>query len=82
MRNSPFKTPFCIKAKGACSPDDCGGVYGFRDILKILKSPKQPGHQEYLDWLGHPFDPDDVNIQFINRVLQSPHSKRNSIIGY
>ena len=42
----------CLAGKGACPPEDCGGVSGFKDLKKILANPKNPEHQEMKEWMG------------------------------
>lgn len=34
----PPKLPVCVAGGGACPPEDCGGVYGYRDLLKQKNS--------------------------------------------
>lgn len=64
--------PSCLAGKGACPPEDCGGVGGYADLKDILADPGHEEHQEMLDWLGldsgKAFDPrafsaDDVNAR-------------------
>ena len=50
--------PACIGGRRACPPEDCGGTWGYRELLDILADPTHP---EYLDrciWLDRPFDPE------------------------
>jgi len=67
------KYPRCIAGKGACPPENCGGVYGYEQLLKILKDPKHPEYQELYAWLmGQGIDPqnfdphafDPVSVEF------------------
>jgi hypothetical protein len=38
---------------GACPPEDCGGILGYQDILKILRKKKlSQDDRELLEWLG------------------------------
>ncbi len=59
-----FKYPRCIAGERACPPEDCGGVGGYYQLLKILSDPNHPEYQEYNEWLkGHaknyfPYEPD------------------------
>lgn len=43
--------PQCLAGANACPPEDCGGVWGYRDLQKIIGDPKHPEHQEMLEWL-------------------------------
>ena len=58
----PYITPFCIKGRGACPPEDCGGVYSFANLLEALKNPDDPEYESALDWLGDQFDPDSFSL--------------------
>jgi hypothetical protein len=50
--------PACIDGRRACPPEDCGGTWGFRELLEILADPSHPDHDERREWIGHPFDPE------------------------
>jgi hypothetical protein len=63
--------PRCIKGKRACPPEDCGGVWGYAELLEILADPNNPEHDEYLEWLGGDFDPEAFDLDKINRRLQA-----------
>lgn len=59
--------PVCVTGKRACPPEDCGGPYGYGDLLDILSDAKHPEHEEMLDWMGDEFDsesfsPDKVHF--------------------
>jgi len=55
--------PMCIAGKRACPPEDCGGVWGYEELLDILGNPKHPERAERLDWLGRDFDPEDFSAE-------------------
>jgi Plasmid pRiA4b ORF-3-like protein len=50
--------PACIDGRRACPPEDCGGTWGYRELLEILADPNHPEHDERREWLGRPFDPE------------------------
>jgi hypothetical protein len=50
--------PACMDGRRACPPEDCGGTWGYRELLEILADPTHPEHDERREWLGRPFDPD------------------------
>ena len=50
--------PACIDGRRACPPEDCGGPWGYEDLLQILADPAHLEHRERLEWIGHPYDPD------------------------
>ena len=41
-----------LSGKGACPPEDCGGPYGYEEMLKTLSSPKHEEYEELREWLG------------------------------
>jgi len=62
--------PLCIKGKRACPPEDCGGVWGYRDFLEAIQNPDDPEHEEILEWVGGFYDPEDVELHEVNRQLK------------
>lgn len=52
-----------LDGAGACPPEDCGGVYGYQQILKALEKPRSKAAREYREWLGHDFDPNVFDIE-------------------
>jgi hypothetical protein len=58
--------PSCTAGKRACPPEDCGGVWGYADLLDVLARPDHPDRAERIEWLGgerdaEAFDPEEVN---------------------
>lgn len=65
--------PVCVKAKGACPPEDVGGIWGYYELLDALRDPQHPSHAEYAEWIGGEFDPDAYNLVEVNARLQALH---------
>jgi pRiA4b ORF-3-like protein len=42
----------CIDGKRACPPEDCGGPWGYGELLEIIADPKHPEHEERREWMG------------------------------
>ena len=59
----------CIGGARACPPEDCGGVGGYANLLKIISDSSHPEHGEMLEWLGDRFDPERFDIAETNKVL-------------
>lgn len=57
-RESRRKYPICVDGARACPPEDCGGVQGYKDLLKILADPEHDEYASMTEWLGRPFDPE------------------------
>ena len=54
-----IKYPRCIEGARACPPEDCGGVWGYKNLLKILNNPRHEEYKESKEWAGragHDFD--------------------------
>jgi hypothetical protein len=64
-----IKYPVCLKGKMKCPPEDCGGVWGYSDMLEVLKQPDHIEYEEFIEWLGDGFDPEDFDINEVNRRL-------------
>ena len=46
-----------LKAHGACPPEDCGGVWGYADLLELNKKKRKSAEdKERLDWYDIPKD--------------------------
>jgi len=64
-----LKYPVCLAGKMNCPPEDCGGVWGYSDLLEILKNPKHEEYDSYIEWLGGAFDPEHFDKEAINEIL-------------
>ena len=63
--------PICIKAVKAGPPEDVGGIWGYYTMLEALENPEHPSHEQFFEWLsGEGWDPDEVNLDAINRRLK------------
>jgi hypothetical protein len=61
--------PVCVAGERACPPEDCGGAWGYVELLEILRDPGHPEHQERLEWLGRRFDPEGFDRYLVNYAL-------------
>jgi hypothetical protein len=51
------RLPVCLDGAGACPPEDCGGPHGYQHLLEALADPKDPEHDDMVEWAGGGFDP-------------------------
>ena len=65
--------PRLIEVSGRCPPEDCGGPWGYADLLEAIKDPKHKRHAELTEWIGDDFDPDDEAEALTAR---SPRSRK------
>lgn len=61
--------PKCIKGKLACPPEDCGGIWGYADLLNTLADSTHPDYEELVEWLGDDFNPAYFDADEINAEL-------------
>ncbi len=69
-------TALCLEGVRACPPEDCGGIWGYANLLKILKNRKHPEHKAMTEWLGRPLEAEAFDAAHINtwlRKLRWPH---------
>jgi hypothetical protein len=68
-----LRYPVCLGGAGACPPEDCGGVWGYQDLLATLADPRHDEHEHLRGWLGlepgHDFDPHRFDLDDANRRL-------------
>lgn len=51
------KYPVCVEGKRACPLEDCGGSFGYMDLVEALSNPKYEEHESLRDWAGE-YDPE------------------------
>jgi hypothetical protein len=66
--------PVRTAGKRRCPPEDCGGPWGYRELLEVLADPAHPEHAERCEWLGEDFDPDDFNPEIADATLAARFS--------
>lgn len=58
LKKSGKRYPACIAGERACPPEDCGGVSGYDEFLRIIADPSHEERDEMLTWAGGSFDPE------------------------
>jgi hypothetical protein len=65
----------CIVGKGACPPEDCGGPWGYSNMLEVLKDPTNPEYEEMKEWLGLDDDEEwsvnNFHLEETNAIVRS-----------
>jgi hypothetical protein len=59
----------CLGGARACPPEDCGGPWGYANLLEILKDPNHPEYEEMSEWIGPGFDPEAFDAEEVNKQL-------------
>lgn len=69
------KYPRCTAGKMACPPEDSGGVWGYTNLVEILKDPEHDEHETFVEWLGlesgEEFDPKEFDLADVNKRLKA-----------
>lgn len=75
--------PTCLAGARTCPPEDCGGPYGYAELLEALKEPNHERHEELSEWVSEfsgreGFDPERFNFTWINQGLRAIVRTRSS----
>lgn len=69
--NDDFGRPHCIEGRGACPPEDVGGMRGYQEMMKIMATPRHKDRASYIAWLGlepgEKWDPVFCSIREVNK---------------
>jgi len=65
----PAVTATCLAGEGACPPEDCGGPWGYQDLLAVLADPAHPEHADRLEWTGGTIDPTRFDVASVASIL-------------
>lgn len=61
--------PLCLAGRGACPPEDVGGPWGYDEFLTAIRDPDHEQHDELLEWVGRPFDPEGFDVRAVNEAF-------------
>jgi hypothetical protein len=60
--NSGSKGPVCLAGKRHRPPEHCGGVPGYRTLLRALRDPQHEEHAAMRERVGGGFDPEAFDL--------------------
>jgi hypothetical protein len=69
----------CLDGERACPPEDCGGVWGYADLLEIIMDPKHEEYDSMMEWLGGDFDPEAFDRDRVNKYLKALKWPRTTV---
>jgi hypothetical protein len=67
-------SPASVAGKRQCPREDCGGPWGYRELLEAIADPAHPAHDERVAWLGAEFDPNDFQVEIADIGLAARFS--------
>lgn len=67
--DAAIRYPICTGGKLNCPPEDCGGLPGFYELLRIVNDKAYSERQEMLEWLGGDYDAKAFDLYEVNQQL-------------
>lgn len=64
--------PRCVIGRRACPPEDCGGPWGFQEMLEAIADPAHPRHEELTEWLPIDYDPEEFDPDEATDDMRAP----------
>jgi hypothetical protein len=70
IADTKLKYPLCVEGERACPPEDCGGVWGYRELLEAIRDPQHEQHEDLLKWIGSRFDSEKFDPQQATKKMK------------
>ena len=71
------KEAFCLSGKGNCPPEDCGGIWGYENLLELharraARKRISADDRERLEWYGMDldFDPEWLSLEECREIVE------------
>lgn len=62
--------PFCLEGERACPPEDCGGVWGYGDLLEKMASPGREENASRVRLVGGNWNPEEFDAEMATKAMQ------------
>jgi hypothetical protein len=69
LDRAPDDPAHCLDGARACPPEDCGGIGGYAELLRVLAHPDDPEYDHMRTWAGQDFDPGRFDGEAVNGAL-------------
>jgi hypothetical protein len=73
--------PTCVAGARHCPPEDCGGPWGYEELVAVLADPAHPDHGEQKEWIGEDFDPEYFSLSDADAMLAKSFRRKTSARG-
>ena len=75
----PTAHPIIVAGEGKCPPEDCGGLWGYEELIETVSNPKHPEYKDMREWLGMEegdvWDAGAFDMVEVNEVLEQIKQK-------
>lgn len=61
--------PCCIDGARNCPPEDCGGIDGYKELLRVLRNPNHEDYQMMRQWAGARWNPETFSCESVNKRM-------------
>ena len=65
-QSEPVTGPHLLGGARACPPEDCGGTWGYANLVAAVADPSHPEHEDLLEWVGGGFDPEKFDLEGVD----------------
>lgn len=72
------KYPVCLGGERACPPEDCGGIWGYEELLETISNPEDEEYERMMQWLGGNFDPEYFSSKKVK--FDNPKKRLNNLL--
>lgn len=70
---APVARATCTAGRRSCPPEDCGGAWGYEELIGIMADASHERHEETSEWLaetqGGSFDPEFFDVAAADRAV-------------
>jgi len=77
----PLTVPICLEGKRGCPPEDCGGAWGYQELLEALGDSEHPSHEEFKEWLDADWDSEAFHLDRVNAALEETFMPKKMAIA-
>ena len=61
--------PRCIAGARGCPPEDCGGSWGYAELVAALLDEKHPRHEELSEWVQEDWSPERFDLENADKLV-------------